>query len=299
MINFQLRAFVHSRISRQCCPSLLFLALLSSALALQAQTDPTRIYGPLDRDVQTPVATGRFGQVDAAASSEVSLYQSVIGSSAWQGMSGTGQITYPGANAPEDATFTIQNADSFRLDVTTPKGIQSVRINGTYGAVRDADGSMRFYMPTSAMQGLVGFPLFLKASFPNQATSIFDKGLMTVEGTPLHRITVERPVSAAYPPAASMPMREKLQQDVVTDFYFDPSTHLLRKSVATIQVPGAKDKLLECVTYDDYRRVDGEMVAFRYRKTLNGQSQWTLQLNQVQPTPNQPQSYFAFRNNSQ
>lgn len=302
MTDSQLCSHVRVPISFRSRHRLLpLLLLLSCSLALRAQTDPTRIYGPLDRDVKTPRATGTFGQVDAAASAEVSGHKNVMGASEWQGMTGTGQITYPNANAPvvEDATLTILNTDNFRLDVTTAKGIQSTRISGTYGAFRNADGKMRFFMPNTAMQGLVGFPLFLKSTFPNPATSIIDKGLVTVDGIPLHRITVERPINPAVPPPASMPMREKLLQDVVTDYYFDPTTHLLHKSVATIQIPGSASRLLECITCGDYQRVQGAMIPFLYRKTLNGQLQWTLQLNQVQLNPNQPQSYFTFRNNSQ
>lgn len=301
MVYFQLRAFVCLPSIRQCYRSLLFLLLIFPTLALQAQTDLTRIYGPLDRDVKTPTATGTFGQVDTAASSEIASNKNAVGASAWQGMSGTGQITYPSANAPviDNATFTILNTGNFRLDVTTAKGILSVRISGTYGAIRNPDGSMRFYMPMTADQGLVGFPLFLKAAFPNSATSLFDKGMVMVNGNPLHRITVERPINPAAPPAASMPMRKKQRQDVVTDYYFDSATHLLRKSVAIIQIPGATSRLLECISYDDYQRVEGELVPFLYRKTLNGQLQWTLQLNQVQLHPSQSQSYFIFRNNSQ
>lgn len=301
MTNSWLCSRMSLRLFRQRCLSLLSFLWMFFTLALQAQTDQTRIYGPLDRDVKTPKASGTFGQVDAAASSEVSSHRYVMGASEWQGMTGTGQISYPNANTPviADATFTILNTDDFRLDVTTTKGIQSTRIHGTYGAIRNTDGSMRFYMPTTAQQGLVGFPLFLKTSFPNQATSMFDKGLVMIDGIQLHRITVERPVNAAAPPAASMLMREKLLQDVITDYYFDPATHLLHKSVAIIQIPGSTNQLLECISYGDYQRVQGEMVPFLYRKTLNGQLQWTLQLNQVQLNPNLPRSYFIFRNNSQ
>ncbi len=302
MINFQLRVFVRLPIFKQCCRSLLLLLLISPALALQAQTDRGRVYGPLDSDVKMPKATGKFGQIDASASSEIASHRNAVGaSSTWQGMSGTGQITYPGDSSPvvDDATFTILNIDNFRLDVTTANGIQSTRISGAYGAIKSADGTMRYFVPTSAKQGLVAYPLLLDAAFPRVGTSVFDMGMITVNGNPLHRITVERPLNPAMLPSASMPMREKLWQDVVTDYYFDPTTHLLHKSVDLIQIPGSKSKMLQCITYSDYQRVEGVLIPFNYRQTLNGHVQWILQLNQVQAYPSQQQSFFIFRNNSQ
>jgi hypothetical protein len=285
-------------IRRRClralkCSCLLMLVSLPLSL-LQAQTDFTRIYGPVDRDVSVPSATGLFGHVDPAASTEILEHIAAVGASPWQDMSASGKITYPLGDTSEadSATLTIFNGDRFRLDVQTPQGTRSTRIVGGSGATLRSDGSKDFLLPFTAAQGLVAFPQLRVATFPTSQTSLYDKGLQSVDGTTLHRLAVEHPLGK--PPSALPSAKATVPPSVVTDLYFDPASHLLMKSVASIKLSGMGSDFIRCTTYEDYRKVGAVLVPFRISESLNGQVQWTLQLDSVALNTGLAQTNFIF-----
>jgi len=243
-----------------------------------------------DRDVSVPSSTGIFGHVDPAASAEILQHITAVGASPWQDISASGKITYPLDDTSEvdDAVLTILNEDSFRLDVHTPQGTRSTRIAGASGATLQSDGSMDFLMPLVAAQGLVAFPQLRVASFPTGQTSIYDKGLLSVDGTTLHRLSVEHPLGQSLSAKAGVPT------SVVTDLYFDPASHLLTKSVASIKLSGRGSDFIRCTTYDDYRNAGASLVPFRISVSRNGQVQWTLQLDTVALNTGVAQTNFIF-----
>ena len=117
----------------------LFVGLVAAALAANAQTDFTRVYGPADPDVPVPQAMGVWGRIDPAATSQLAAYVKAVGTPAWKDMSATGQITYQGGGKPEQdsATLTVLNGDNYRLDVQTR------------AATTDADGQARLAIDPS------------------------------------------------------------------------------------------------------------------------------------------------------
>jgi hypothetical protein len=273
----------------------LLLLLAFPLHPMLAQTDFTRILGPVDRDVKVPTATGVFGHVDAAASTELIDHVKAVGASPWHDMSGTGKITYQLGESAEvdDAALTILNADSYRLDIKRNQGNRSIRILGASGVTTEDDGSKQFLLPGTAAQGLFAFPQLRVATFPGNLTSIYDKGMLAVDGNTLHRLSVEHPLSNA--PAASKSANSKSGPvGVVTDLYFDPVSHLLIKSVASIKLSGLRSEFIQCVTYDDYRQVGTSLVPFRFEQSLNGQVQWTLQLDEVELNTGLKQANFYF-----
>ena len=51
-----------------------------------AQTEATRVLGPLDSEVVIPARTGVLGRVDPTALEEIVLHLKVVGSAPWTGM---------------------------------------------------------------------------------------------------------------------------------------------------------------------------------------------------------------------
>lgn len=258
---------------------------LGCTLALAQSSSPA----VFDKDVPSPTITEPFGQWDAPALNEIVDHLKVVGTSPWKGLQGTGQITYGvGDTTAYSATFSILGGTGFRLDGQTAKGELSIRINGGHGKIQEADGHLYPLLPNTAKSGIVQFELPRLANFPYPGTSLLDRGLVTIEGRSLHRITYE--ITTA---DASEAVKKK--NAVVTDLYFDPASHLLIESANSIRIDGAGSAdFLRVITYEDYRAVQGSMVPFRFTQTLNGQKQWTLQLSTVQLNPALETPSFEF-----
>lgn len=271
--------------SMPICRICVVCVTLGCALALAQSSSPA----VFDKDVPSPTITEPFGQWDAAALNEIVDHLKVVGTSPWSGFQGTGQILY-GVEDPTtySATLSILGGTGFRLDGQTARGELSTRINGGHGKIQEGDGHLYPLLPNTAQSGIVQFELPRLANFPNPGTSLLDRGLVVIDGRSLHRITYETTTADA-----SEVVRKK--NAVITDFYFDPTSHLLIKSANSIRIDGAGSAdFLRVISYDDYRSVQGSMVPFRFTQTLNGQKQWTLQLTTVQLDPTLETSSFEF-----
>jgi hypothetical protein len=212
-----------------------------------------------------------------------------VGQVRWGGMQGTGKITYAsGDPTAYDATLSNLGADRFRLDAQTKKGPTSIRIHRFVGKIQGSDGAISVIPSTTAALGLFPFELPRFANSPGLASSLIDQGLVALGGTELHRITLELGSLGRNPVTKSI-------DTIVTDLYFDPTSHLLIKSVSSVLIAGSRPvKLLSVVTYGDYRMAAGSMVPFRYTETLEGQPYRTLQLSNVQLNPELNTTYFEF-----
>jgi hypothetical protein len=255
--------------------------------AVQEKVDLTRIYGAEDRDVPTPAFTGSLGQKDASALQELIDYLKAVNIATWRGMQANGTLT-DSRGANDQATLTILNGNHFRLDVETAKGKRSTRINSSYGKTLEADGKSFFMPPATAKAGLIAFPRLLVSTFPSSDTSFIDRGQLTVDGQMLHRITVEESTFSGK--TATNP------RDInVTDLYFDASTHLLLKSVSSVQLDSSdRQRYLIAITYGNYQKVQGSLIPYSYSQSLNGQRQWSFQLNEANLQPSVDTSYFQF-----
>lgn len=231
---------------------------------------------------------------DAAALQEFLAYRAAISLGSWIDMQASGTLTSTAFNSsggmtPETATLWIRNHDAYRLDVQKPKGISSLRIDGTYGALQHQDGHVRAMDARDAVAGLFAFPMLMEATLPATNTMLVDQGTVIVDGAALHRISVESP----WP---GNPLDDKGKPlTTVTDLYFNPQTHLLAKSAnAMVGSKATPERYRSVVTYADYRAVNGMQIPFLYRETLNGQILWTLQLNQIQLNQGVSQTEFHF-----
>jgi hypothetical protein len=251
------------------------------------KTHNTRIYGEFDSDVELPARNGVVGERDTTASAEINQYRRAVGSGSWTGMQGVGQITYGSDTTQFRATLSIVDGKSFLLEAQSPSGQLTIKIHGRVGTIQQGSSNAVAIPPSTAASGLVQFELPLLDSSSGQIASLIEHGSLVLDGHPLHRV--------AYQTISNSQASNGKSDAVVTDLYFDPSTHLLVKSANLIELSGGRgNRFLRVITYEDYRTVDGLMVPFRFTQTLNGQKQWTLQFSKVQLNPTLPPSSFQF-----
>ena len=264
-------------------------AFLLFSVASGGQSKPAPTVHTPDGDITIPVALGVLGHQDVVALAELADHLTVVGTSSWIGMQGTGTIVYgPQGSTAYAATLTNAGMHSFRLDAQTKKEPMSIRIHRQVGKIQDSDGRFSAIPTDTALTGLFPFELVRRSQFPEASTSILDHGLVTIGGTPLHRITLE---------IASMGQNPvtKLPNTIAVDLYFDPVSHLLMKSVTSSLIPdGRSAHFLFVVTYGDYRQVGSSMIPFLYTETMQGEPYWTLQLSDVQLNPTLEPQYFQF-----
>ena len=275
--------------------------VLSAALYLTStpsygQQNPfNQVLGNTDQGIVLPQSVPLVPRQDAGALAEVQAYRNAISLGSWMDMQGTGQFTSTatdstGGKNPHNATLWIRDHHGYRLDIQKPNGTSSLRMDGSYGVVQHADGRMRSMDARDAVAGLLAFPALMEATFPASTVMLIDQGPATVDGTTLHRITVEKPWPGDPVDAATgNPLT------TVTDLYFSPQTHLLMKS--SLSVLGSQpspEQMLEVVTYGSYSAANGMLLPHSYRQTLNGQILWTLELNQIHLNQGLPQSDFYF-----
>lgn len=277
-------------------PALTLIAALHlTILPLHGQQNPfTGVVGNTDQGVVLPQGVPLVRRQDPEALAVIQTYRSMIGLGAWIDMQGKGELTSTakdstGNSAPENATFWIRGHHGYRLDIQNPQGMSSLRMDGAYGAVQHADGKTKPMDARDAVAGLLAFPMLMETNFPAANVMLIDEGMATVDGASLHRITVERPWPGNPVDGMGNPLT------TVTDLYFNPQTHFLMKSAnSVLGTRPSPEQMVQVITYEGYRAINGMQVASRYRQTLNGQILWTLQLNQIQLNQGLPQSDFHF-----
>ncbi len=264
-------------------------------LPLYGQQNPfTQIIGNTDQGIVLPQKTALLPRQDVGALAEIRAYRSAVSLGSWIDMQGTGELpsTAPdstGGRNPENATLWIRAHHGYRLDIQKPKGTSSLRMDGAYGAVQHADGQVRSMDARDAVAGLVAFPALMDVSFPASNVMLIDQGLATVDGAALHRITVEKPWPGNPVDAEGNPLT------TVTDLYFNAQTHLLMKSaLGILGSQPSPEHLLQVITYGSYSVVNGILVPYLYRETLNGQILWTLQLDKIHLNQGLSDSEFHF-----
>jgi hypothetical protein len=264
--------------------------LFVMAASVSGQSQFTRIYGPQDQDVPLPQFVPATGTKDANALQTIQAFLAAVNTTAWAGIQASGTFTVVGSQqaTPLAATLTIAGGDDFRLDLATPSGTQSIRIDGPFEVIQEADGKKHSLPTLAAKAGLLAFPKLLASEFSVANATILDNGMITISGGSLHRITVEEPLYASAAQATGA-------NTSVMDLYFDPTSHLLIKSAVSVPISWSdRERYLEVTTYSNYQAVNGLLIPLICFRTINGQPEWTLQLNSVLPLPSLASSYFHF-----
>jgi hypothetical protein len=253
-----------------------------------AQSTQRRHPGTLDTDVPIPTPTGVLARYDSAAIAELKAHGAAVGAGSWTGMQATGSITFGTDPTSYSATLTNLGSDKYRLDVQTDKGQESIRVDGHGARIQSANGKTSRLASDVALAGIFPFELPRSADPHNPRTAWLDRGLVSMGGLSLHRISFESGTLDTSPGLKNEPT-------VVVDMYFDPTTHLLQKTASLLHLaPGHPATFLNITTYGDYRSVDGVLVPFRYTETVEGEPSRTLQLSNVALGPSLSSASFDF-----
>ena len=218
---------------------------------------------------------------DAGALDVLTAYRHAAGTDTWTGIEATGKIVPEeihgvGANASQDASLWILGHQGSRLDIQTPRGVISIRIDGTSGGMQRPNGRITPIDAADAVTGLVAFPELQDSTFPASSISLIDQGTVYVDRVGLHRITMEVPWTHT---TSSGMQRSGIS---ITDLYFDPKTHMLVKSANILQGTDTKLALyMKVVTYGDYRARDNTHIPYLISESLNGRQVWMLQIDHV------------------
>ncbi len=248
---------------------------LCSACASVGQNNFTRILGPYDRAIVPPPASLQ-ARKDSSALEEILAFIHKTGMNSLVDLQATGSGALP---APDDhenvgAMMMAHGADRYRLDLRTSHGTRGVRIYDTVANMEDEKGTIRSLPQQTGASSTLAFARLADANLSDARVSVLDQGFVSSDGASLHRVSVQLPIMS--------PGGVLSNVQTVTDYYFDSTTHLLVKTADNIVLPdSAPATLLRVVTYGDYRTMNGVMVPFLYKQTLNGQPQWTLQFDQI------------------
>jgi hypothetical protein len=244
----------------------------------------TRIVGKQDSDLPSPPASVIIGRKDTSALAALTKYVSQLSLNSITGVQATGTFTDQFSSSP--ATLTYDNQGSVRLDVSADKGQTSIRMQGGYGAILGPSGSKHTLTSETASGEWLPSPLLLLLKYNDPQTTVIDQGLVNTSNGTWRRITLAFPTLS---PSAST------QPTTIIDVYLDLSTNLLTKTVSSIRLD-TRDRAsyLQVVTIGSYRSQSGSLLPFNYSVSLNGQPQWTLQLDNVSLNPSLTHSYFRF-----
>jgi hypothetical protein len=275
--------------------SLFAIASIGSLSGAQP-TDQMGVQPAVDKGVVLPPSRpSPTIRQDQTALAIVRSYQKAVGKTVWSDLEATGTIVpealrADGVPSEQDASLSVLGHSGYRLDIQTPKGAISIRIDGVYGAMRPPGEQVIPIDAPDAATGLVAFPQLQDPKFPAKTISLIDDGTIPVDGVPLYRITVEAPW-------VGFSARGHLESGIsITDLYFDPATHMLVKSANVLQ--GTNPRLphyVKVLTYRDYRTVSGIQIPFLLGESLNGHRTWMLQLNHVQLSTGLDAKLFSFQ----
>ena len=266
---------------------LVYVLVVSACMASHGQNLTKRIQGPLDVDIAIPNSPTTTVRQDPTALEELAAHLKAVGQTPWVGFQGTGTISHSETGAdPIPVTIYIFGNDRFRMDETTANGVWSIRTHGSTGEVMPPNSKAIFLPPETASVGSIHFQFLRAAGFPDASTSFIDKGMVSVNGHPLHRIATDvATVRSVISPDALVPL----------DLYFDPQTHLLIKSATIFRFRSAGlVPLPEVMTYSNYQNVDGLMLPFGFRETIDGEFQWSITLTQADLVSAPPSTFFTF-----
>jgi len=274
------------------------IVLSSISIALYSQAPEQRafiahraVFGEMDHALSPPSVEGASGQKDSSAVDVVRKYLVLSGTERWSGFSGSGSFTAGRGEQIKQGTaeIAIEPNDYTRFDIHYPAGSRSIRLAGPVGAVQQEDGTVLHLPAETATVGIVLLPITISALLEDESTSFVDDGMIEVNGTRLHKVTLVRQL----PNSSTSPV--SLVHPIATMLLFDPTSHLLLKSVDVLLLPGTNNtKHLRVLTYDDYRDSEGVTLPYRFTETLDGLPSWTLTLTTASVKSVHQSSYFQF-----
>lgn len=261
--------------------SILLMAVTTIAVG-QIDPSPFRVYGTTDRDIPTPHHSAKTIS-DPGALQQFIDFVRVSRVSGWKGMTAKGTITYSGDVQPYPAHIYLRDSTASRLDVEKPDGMESMVFAGNTGGFKKPKSRLLASSELSQL-GLVAFPRVLSPGYPTKNSVLTDHGTVRVENAFLHRISLDDPATDA----AGNPWN-------TIDLYFDPTTNYLVESVSFIHLSSSDAaRYMVETSYGDYRDENSITLPHRIVQSLNGNTEWTLQLDQLDLTAIPVSSTFSF-----
>ena len=262
--------------------------LFGCTLHTRAQQTTTDALAWSDTNLPKPTSSGHpAGYADPAAMQELQAYDKATGGANWTGMKATGTMTETGATGPEQTRLFMLSGNRMRLEVNTPTGEDRTVIKGSHGFIHYAHDDRGYHdtdngahsgardlplSPRTAAAGLIPFDLPFTVLVSPAKYAVTDQGSVTVDGSPAHRITIERTLTVP----GLLPGESK---QMVVDCYFDPQTNLLRKTATEITLQAfGQQRLLRVTTYTSYQPSGQMTIPFSYAETIDGRQMWSLQL---------------------
>jgi hypothetical protein len=171
-------------------------------------------------------------------------------------------------------TVTVRGRGSnqFRLDSSLSSGVRSEVTDGTT-TVKAEDGTVSHphTQPPMAPARLVVPYLQLIAALTSRTLNLTDKGIVNVDGSPLHDIQVQH-ISAASPNRII-----GLTAPLTVDYFIDPST---------FQITMIQDTVFTQVTrqlrYSNFKTVNGISIPFSISATIYGRVNWIIDLSAIE-----------------
>jgi hypothetical protein len=261
---------------------------ISSAYSQQEQANTPTLRD--DSDFPYPVAQGHSGRSDLTAMAEIEACEKVSSLPANTSLdvqghlhTGVGNIT-----SVSEVSLAMEGNGRFRMDIRDSEGRErGMRMIGRSGRI--IGGPASIHPPSIGEFGdPLMFPLALKSIVFGRNVALVDDGVVALGTERLHKITVTHFAT----PDKSRPATS-MQPDQALVLYFDPTTHLLKKSaVVNHSLTDVALKYLQVTSYEAYKPVDAIMVPNRYVQTVAGQRVLVLDLTNIRLSQPHGEAYF-------
>ena len=252
-----------------------FLLLATTApmcVAQQATTPALTQTSPTT--VSTPVTV-----VGVATDALVLLaqYQAAVGGVDLTALQGTGTITLPGSTVPLPANLVISGSNFSRVNISNSTRLAGFAAKGALHKSYYVDGTSAVDSVWTGPASISAFQLLSTKDVMSKLLSLSKDTATDSSGAKYDRLRARH----AFSSVAIVGQSPSTAKTANVDYYFDPTTHVLIKSVTALQIPGILNPIPLETNYSDYRLVGVSKVPFRISQTLNGQPDWVLALTSV------------------
>jgi hypothetical protein len=250
--------------------------------------------------VATPPSAQKDPQALAVLNSTLNAVGGQVAVATVADYRGAGNVTYQWDGGVQGSvTVEALGLADIRIDASLPKGIRSWEIYGGQTIIKAEDGSISQFPP--AEQAIPSsdafpyrtplFPTSLIVPYLQLATisvssdfNVYDKGMVTLNGSTLHDIQAELLVGGK---VSSTNFSRELER---IDFFIDPTSSLV---VMTQDI--VPQHVVHQIQYSDYRSAGSLLVPFSITELMTGQQTWAIHLNQISFNSGLNESAFVIR----
>lgn len=193
--------------------------------------------------------------------------------------SASATITYHySATHSVDASASLKSRglSQFLLDATVDGESRSWAINNVKGLAHLHGATTAIPYRNAITRGAQTLPIIkLNAAFSDPTCAIHYRET-TLNGQPVHELTLEPSLSAKQDPSGQLSTFQK------ATYYIDPQTLTIICVHDTIYSnTNQRNSFDHATSFSDYRAVNGTLVPFRIEDSVAGQTMWSLQLDSI------------------